>query len=243
VLTERVEQLEGRLGEAEAQQQLQDSSENVGQDRANPGALKKIAEDLQELRQKLHEIEVNFGNRQHVASVEIAADLVARVEDLEAKEKESREKMDNLLGANEDIANTFIAIKDDFKQTQSLTQKIHGMKIEQFATSDCSESDNFKRDVMNNFLEMDVKVEEQGKFIALLDTNVAALNEKSNQMMEDVVKHEIDVKEIRKDMKTDQNLIIIRFNTHKDTVEKTMEKVQQKVTLIEATQHDEVIYQ
>merc|ERR1712088_599193 len=48
-----------------------------------------------------------------------------------------------------------------------------------------------------------------------------------------------EVREIRKDMKTDQNLIIIRFNTHKDTVEKLIQKVEEKVSFLEASQREE----
>merc|ERR1740123_267679 len=74
---------------------------------------------------------------------------------------------------------------------------------------------------------------------SVMEQSIMTLTEQSNKVMEDVVRHEAEVREIRKDMKTDQNLIIIRFNTHKDTVEKLIQKVEEKVSFLETSQREE----
>merc|ERR1719500_1455764 len=186
----------------------------------NLDALTQMDRDLKEVRGKLQVIEerqVGGEEVKHVTSVEISPQLQSRVERLEAFKMEADGKIDVLLQANEDIANTFISIKDDFKQTQSLTQKIQQMNIRGMhvaATTDPNSLNSMEQSIMT-------------------------LTEQSNKVMEDVVRHEAEVREIRRDMKTDQNLIIIRFNTHKDTVEKLIQKVEEKVSFLEMSQREE----
>merc|ERR1719239_9221 len=176
-------------------------------------------QDLKEVRGKLKGIEERQvgGEVKHVTSVEISPQLESRVERLEAFKMEADGKIDFLLQANEDIANTFISIKDDFKQIQSLTQKIQQMNIGGMHVSGGTEPDSLNS----------------------MEQSILTLTEQSNKVMEDVVRHEAEVREIRKDMKTDQNLIIIRFNTHKDTVEKLIQKVEEKVSILEMCQREE----
>merc|ERR1719173_267907 len=109
-------------------QELEDTREVE----TNLDALVQMDQDLKEVRGKLKGIEerqIIGGEVKHVTSVEISPQLESRVERLEAFKLEADGKIDVLLQANEDIANTFISIKDDFKQTQSLTQKIQKMNI------------------------------------------------------------------------------------------------------------------
>merc|ERR1719370_535281 len=194
-LMEKVVHLESRLRRVEERMRQEQEVET------NLDALVQMDQDLKEVRGKLKGIEdrqIIGGEVKHVTSVEISPQLESRVERLEAFKTEADGKIDVLLQANEDIANTFISIKDDFKQTQSLTQKIQQMNIGGMHMSSGSESNSLNS----------------------MEQSILTLTEQSNKVMEDVVRHEAEVREIRKDMKTDQNLIIIRFNTHKDTVEK-----------------------
>ena len=214
-LMEKVVHLESRLRRVEERMRQEQEVET------NLDALVQMDQDLKEVRGKLQGIEdrqIVGGEVKHVTSVEISPQLESRVEMLEAFKMEADGKIDVLLQANEDIANTFISIKDDFKQTQSLTQKIQQMNIGGMHVSGGSEPDSLNS----------------------MEQSILTLTEQSNKVMEDVVRHEAEVREIRKDMKTDQNLIIIRFNTHKDTVEKLIQKVEEKVSILEMSQREEV---
>merc|ERR550525_1989262 len=127
--------------------------------------------DLKEVRGKLQVVEerqVGGEEVKHVTSVQISPHLESRVERLETFKVEAEGKIDVLLQANEDIANTFISIKDDFKQTQSLTQKIQKMNIGGIHTVD----------------ERDLNV------LDSMERSIMTLTEQSNKVMEDVVKHE-----------------------------------------------------
>ena len=213
-LMEKVVHLESRLRKVEERMRQEQEVET------NLDALTQMDRDLKEVKGKLQVIEerqVGGEEVKHVTSVQISPHLESRVERLEAFKMEADGKIDVLLQANEDIANTFISIKDDFKQTQSLTQKIQQMNIRGMHVTDLTEPNSMEKSIMT-------------------------LTEQSNKVMEDVVRHEAEVREIRKDMKTDQNLIIIRFNTHKDTVEKLIQKVEEKVSFLEASQREEVGY-
>merc|ERR1719500_223318 len=186
----------------------------------NLDALTQMDRDLKEVRGKLQVIEerqVGGEEVKHVTSVQISPHLESRVERLEAFKMEADGKIDVLLQANEDIANTFISIKDDFKQTQSLTQKIQQMNIRGMHVAAATDPNSLNS----------------------MEQSIMTLTEQSNKVMEDVVRHEAEVREIRRDMKTDQNLIIIRFNTHKDTVEKLIQKVEDKVSFLEMSQREE----
>ena len=216
-LMEKVVHLESRLRKVEERMRQEQEVET------NLDALTQMDRDLKEVRGKLQVIEerqVGGEEVKHVTSVQISPHLESRVERLEAFKMEADGKIDVLLQANEDIANTFISIKDDFKQTQSLTQKIQQMNIRGMHVTDGTEPSSLDS----------------------MEKSIMTLTEQSNKVMEDVVRHEAEVREIRKDMKTDQNLIIIRFNTHKDTVEKLIQKVEEKVSFIEASQREEVGY-
>ena len=213
-LMEKVVALESRLRKVEERVRQEREGESLD-------ALVQMGQDLQQVRgrlQALEETQVGGGEVKHITSVEIAPELESRVERLETFKVEAEGKIDVLLQANEDIANTFISIKDDFKQTQSLTQKIQKMNIGGIHTVD-------------------------GRDLNVLDSmerSIMTLTEQSNKVMEDVVRQEAEVREIRKDMKTDQNLIIIRFNTHKDAVDKLIQKVEEKVSFLENSQREEV---
>ena len=213
-LMEKVVALESRLRKVEERVRQEREGESLD-------ALVQMDEDLQQVRgrlQALEETQVGGGEVKHITSVEIAPELESRVERLETFKVETEGKIDVLLQANEDIANTFISIKDDFKQTQSLTQKIQKMNIGGIHAVD-------------------------GRDLNVLDSmerSIMTLTEQSNKVMEDVVRQEEEVREIRKDMKTDQNLIIIRFNTHKDAVDKLIQKVEEKVSFLENSQREEV---
>merc|ERR1719500_1171836 len=186
----------------------------------NLDALTQMDRDLKEVRGKLEGIEERqMGGEEvkHVTSVEISPQMESRVERLEAFKMEAAGKIDVLLQANEDIANTFISIKDDFKQTQSLNQKIQ----------------------QKNIGGMHMAAGVDSNSLNSMEQSIMTLTEQSNKVMEDVVRQEAEVREIRKDMKTDQNLIIIRFNTHKDTVEKLIQKVEEKVSFLETSQREE----
>merc|ERR1719295_2254705 len=124
-LMEKVVHLETRLRRVEERIRQEQEVET------NRDALVQMDQDLKEVRGKLQGIEERQigGEVKHVTSVEISPQLESRVERLEAFKMEADGKIDVLLQANEDIANTFISIKDDFKQTQSLTQKIQQMNI------------------------------------------------------------------------------------------------------------------
>jgi len=214
-LMEKVVALESRLRKVEERVRQEREGESLD-------ALVQMDEDLQQVRgrlQALEETQVGGGEVKHITSVEIAPELESRVERLETFKVETEGKIDVLLQANEDIANTFISIKDDFKQTQSLTQKIQKMNIGGIHTVD-------------------------GRDLNVLDSmerSIMTLTEQSNKVMEDVVRQEEEVREIRKDMKTDQNLIIIRFNTHKDAVDKLIQKVEEKVSFLENSQREELV--
>ena len=91
-----------------------------------------------------------------------------------------------------------------------------------------------------NIRGMHLAAETDPNSLNLMEQSIMTLTEQSNKVMEDVVRHEAEVREIKKDMKTDQNLIIIRFNTHKDTVEKLIQKVEEKLSFLEMSQREEV---
>merc|ERR1719323_1892676 len=74
-----------------------------------------------------------------------------------------------------------------------------------------------------------------------MERSIMTLTEQEEEVMEDVVRQEEEVREIREDMKTDQNLIIIRFNTHKDAVDKLIQKVEEKVSFLENSQREELV--
>ena len=217
-LMEKVVHLESRLRRVE--ERMKQEQEDTREVETNLDALVQMEQDLKEVRDKLEGIEERQmgGEVKHVTSVEISPQLESRVERLEAFKMEADGKIDVLLQANEDIANTFISIKDDFKQTQSLTQKIQQMNIGGIHVAGGSEPNSLNS----------------------MEQSIMTLTEQSNKVMEDVVRQEAEVREIRKDMKTDQNLIIIRFNTHKDTVEKLIQKVEEKVSFLETFQREEV---
>ena len=237
LLTEKVVLLEGRInqiGDSQNREYKHSSSSTY----LASDVLTKTNEELIELRKKLLTIESiqveNMAKMEHLISVEMCPELFARLYNLETKEKESGAKIDSLLTTNESIANTFITIKEDFKQTQSLTQQIQAMTIKS------KDPDTFLNEVTDTFLELDMKLENQGKSISFLDNSVLSLSEQSNKSARDIVRQDSDIRDIQRDMKTDQNLMIIRFNTHKDTVDKILKKVEDRVGKVETTQLEKV---